>query len=187
MHPWAPPDAATDSGGCFDSGLEVSYCCSRTLGALANIADEHSMYGCAPTPLVPGACLHFWWMAGRPLRRDQRLYFHMLPGVSFHVRSQVSQRIVRCFAVVTSRRLRVLADQGGDGAYVDDSVITTKVEAAILGELRPEVLPRSTSKAFKGVVQLSGFVNSREDMDAAIRVARNVNGVTSVKNDMQLK
>jgi osmotically-inducible protein OsmY len=36
-------------------------------------------------------------------------------------------------------------------------------------------------------VQLSGFVSSREDMDAAIKVARNVNGVTSVKNGMQLK
>ncbi len=43
------------------------------------------------------------------------------------------------------------------------------------------------SKHSRGVVQLSGFVNSREDIDAAMRVAHSVNGVTSVKNGMQLK
>jgi osmotically-inducible protein OsmY len=34
---------------------------------------------------------------------------------------------------------------------------------------------------------LSGFVSSREDINAAVRLARAVNGVTSVENDMQLK
>jgi osmotically-inducible protein OsmY len=34
---------------------------------------------------------------------------------------------------------------------------------------------------------LSGFVNSREDISTATKVARAVNGVTSVKNDMHLK
>jgi len=37
------------------------------------------------------------------------------------------------------------------------------------------------------VVQLSGFVNSREDVNKAVTVARQVPGVTSVKNDMRLK
>lgn len=74
----------------------------------------------------------------------------------------------------------------GTGQYVDDSVITTKVKAAILGEPGLKVAEINV-ETFKGVVQLSGFVSSREDMDAAVKVARNVNGVTSVKNDMQLK
>jgi len=74
----------------------------------------------------------------------------------------------------------------GTGEYVDDSVITTKVKAAILGEPGLKVAEINV-ETFKGVVQLSGFVNSREDMDAAVKVARNVNGVTSVKNDMHLK
>jgi osmotically-inducible protein OsmY len=39
----------------------------------------------------------------------------------------------------------------------------------------------------KGVVQLSGFVNSSADISTATKVARAVNGVTSVKNDMHLK
>lgn len=76
--------------------------------------------------------------------------------------------------------------QEGTGQYIDDSVITTKVKAAILGEPGLKVAEINV-ETFKGVVQLSGFVNSREDIDAAMRVVRAVNGVTSVKNDMQLK
>jgi osmotically-inducible protein OsmY len=76
--------------------------------------------------------------------------------------------------------------QEGTGQYVDDSVITTKVKAAILGEPGLKVAEINV-ETFKGVVQLSGFVNSRQDIDAAVKVARSVNGVTSVKNDMQLK
>lgn len=72
------------------------------------------------------------------------------------------------------------------GEYLDDSAITLKVKAAILGD---EALKSSeiNVETFKGVVQLSGFVNSQSDINQAVVVARNVNGVTSVKNDMQLK
>lgn len=76
--------------------------------------------------------------------------------------------------------------QEGTGQYLDDSVITTKVKAAILGEPGLKVAEINV-ETFKGVVQLSGFVNSREDIDAATKVARAVNGVTGVKNDMHLK
>ncbi len=70
--------------------------------------------------------------------------------------------------------------------YVDDTVITTKVKSAILGELASRC-PKINVETFKGVVQLSGFVSTRHDIDSAIRLARNVDGVKSVKNDMQLK
>lgn len=74
----------------------------------------------------------------------------------------------------------------GTGQYVDDSVITTKVKSAILGEPGLKVSEINV-ETFKGVVQLSGFVSSRSDIDSAVRVARAVNGVKSVKNEMQLK
>lgn len=76
--------------------------------------------------------------------------------------------------------------QEGTGQYVDDTVITTKVKSAILGEpgLKSSEINVET---FKGIVQLSGFVNSRDDMKSAIKLASNVNGVKSVKDDMQLK
>jgi len=74
----------------------------------------------------------------------------------------------------------------GTGEYVDDSVITTKVKAAILNE--PGLSSAEINvETFKGVVQLSGFVTSRADINKAIEIARNVKGVHSVKNDMRLK
>jgi len=72
------------------------------------------------------------------------------------------------------------------GQYVDDSVITAKVKAAVLGEPGLKVSEINV-ETFKGVVQLSGFVSSRDDIKSAIRVASAVDGVKTVKNDMQLK
>ena len=76
--------------------------------------------------------------------------------------------------------------QEGTGQYVDDTVITTKVKAAILGEpgLKSSEINVET---FKGVVQLSGFVSSSADISTATKVAHAVAGVTSVKNDMHVK
>jgi osmotically-inducible protein OsmY len=74
----------------------------------------------------------------------------------------------------------------GTGEYVDDSVITTKVKAAIFHEPGLKVSEVQV-ETFKGVVQLSGFVSSRADINGAVRVASAVNGVKSVTNDMQLK
>ena len=76
--------------------------------------------------------------------------------------------------------------QEGSGEYVDDSVITSKVKAAILEE--PALSSAEINvETFKGIVQLSGFVNSRADINKAVAVARGVGGVKSVKNDMRLK
>ncbi|HEY8856240.1 MAG TPA: BON domain-containing protein [Rugosibacter sp.] len=74
----------------------------------------------------------------------------------------------------------------GTGEYVDDSVITTKVKAAILNEPTLKVAEINV-ETFKGVVQLSGFVNSQADINKAVEVARGVRGVSSVKNDMRVK
>jgi len=78
------------------------------------------------------------------------------------------------------------AKQEGTGEYVDDTVITTKVKAAIFGEdsLKSAEINVET---FKGVVQLSGFVNSQADINKAVEVARSIKGVKSVKNSMRLK
>ncbi|HWV13888.1 MAG TPA: BON domain-containing protein [Cellvibrio sp.] len=76
--------------------------------------------------------------------------------------------------------------QEGAGEYVDDSVITTKVKAAILKEPSLKVAEINV-ETFKGVVQLSGFVGSQADINTAVKVASNVGGVKSVKNDMRLK
>ena len=74
----------------------------------------------------------------------------------------------------------------GTGEYVDDSVITTKVKAAILGEPGLKVSEINV-ETYKGVVQLSGFVTSRADIKDAVRVASAVGGVKSVTNEMHVK
>jgi osmotically-inducible protein OsmY len=78
------------------------------------------------------------------------------------------------------------AQHEGTGEYVDDTVITTKVKAEIFKEdtLKSAEINVET---FKGVVQLSGFVNSQADINRAVELARGVSGVTSVKNDMRVK
>ena len=74
----------------------------------------------------------------------------------------------------------------GTGEYIDDTAITVKVKAAIFNE--PTLKSAEINvETFKGVVQLSGFVNSRADIDKAVTLTRGVGGVTSVKNDMRLK
>jgi hyperosmotically inducible protein len=74
----------------------------------------------------------------------------------------------------------------GTGQYVDDSVITTKVKAAILSEPGLKVSEINV-ETYKGVVQLSGFVSSPADIKGAVRVASAVGGVKSVTNGMQVK
>jgi len=78
------------------------------------------------------------------------------------------------------------ATQEGTGEYIDNAVITTKVKAAIFNEPTLKSLEIKV-ETFKGAVQLSGFVNSQADIDKAVEVVRQVKGVKSVKNDMQLK
>jgi osmotically-inducible protein OsmY len=78
------------------------------------------------------------------------------------------------------------AKQEGTGEYVDDTVITSKVKAAIFNE--PTLKSAEINvETFKGVVQLSGFVSSKAAENTAVSVTRQVAGVKSVKNDMRLK
>jgi len=72
------------------------------------------------------------------------------------------------------------------GQYVDDSVITTKVKAAIFNEATLKTLDINV-KTFKGVVQLSGFVDSAQSVKKAGEVAGGVEGVKEVKNDLIVK
>lgn len=78
------------------------------------------------------------------------------------------------------------AKREGTGEYIDDALITTKVKAALAAD--PDVKATEVKvETFKGTVQLSGFVNSRESVQKAVDIARRVNGVRDVKNDMVVK
>jgi osmotically-inducible protein OsmY len=89
-------------------------------------------------------------------------------------------------ALATALGCASTSTKEGTGEYVDDTIITTKVKAAIFNE--PSLKSAEINvETFKGAVQLSGFVKYQADINKAIQVARSVKGVTSVKNDMRLK
>jgi len=74
----------------------------------------------------------------------------------------------------------------GTGEYIDDSVITAKVKAALIGDPMTKATEVNV-ETFKGVVQLSGFVSSQAAANRAVELARGVSGVKGVTNDMRLK
>lgn len=102
---------------------------------------------------------------------------------------QLSKYFSALFLVVTlfsAAGCASTSKQEGTGEYIDDSVITTKVKAALFNE--PSLKSAEISvETFKGIVQLSGFVSSQAAESKAVEVARSVKGVKSVKNDMRLK
>jgi osmotically-inducible protein OsmY len=99
------------------------------------------------------------------------------------------KRVIPAIAILFTAGLMGCASTAkteGTGEYVDDTVVTAKVKTAILGE--PGLKSAEINvETFKGVVQLSGFVSSQDNAANAVRVARAVPGVTSVKNDMRVK
>ncbi|MEL3892113.1 BON domain-containing protein [Ferrovibrio sp. MS7] len=76
--------------------------------------------------------------------------------------------------------------QESTGEYVDSAAITTKVKTAILNEPSLKSMQISV-ETFKDSVQLSGFVDSSANRSKAGELARNVEGVKSVKNDLVVK
>lgn len=72
----------------------------------------------------------------------------------------------------------------GSPEQFDDIIITTRVHEAIIDE--PSLRPFDINiRTIKGVVELSGLVNSRDDMDKAIAIVRKVEGIKMIKNDMR--
>jgi len=94
--------------------------------------------------------------------------------------------ILAALAMAVTLGCASTAKSEGTGEYVDDTVITAKVKTAILGESTLKSTEINV-ETFKGIVQLSGFVNSQSDVNKAVVVAKNVKGVKSVKNDMRVK
>jgi hyperosmotically inducible protein len=72
------------------------------------------------------------------------------------------------------------------GEYVDDATITTKVKAALLKDDAVKSFQVQVD-TFKGVVQLSGFVDNSDQKSAAARDATMVAGVSDVKNNITIK
>lgn len=72
------------------------------------------------------------------------------------------------------------------GQTVDDAAITAKVKSQLLSS--PEVSGLNVNvTTYRGQVQLSGYVSSTQQRQTAEQIARNVEGVKSVSNDLIVK
>lgn len=94
--------------------------------------------------------------------------------------------MVCCVLTVAFMGCAATQKRESTGQYVDDSVITTKVKKAIFSEESLKSFQISV-KTYKGVVQLSGFVDSAQKANKAGEVARSVEDVVTVRNDLVVK
>jgi len=72
------------------------------------------------------------------------------------------------------------------GEYIDDAAISNKVRAQLIDDKDLNVFQIDVT-TYKGVVQLSGFVNSESIKERAGLVAAGVDGVKEVRNDLVIK
>ena len=97
---------------------------------------------------------------------------------------------IRCFVLMMliagSVACASTSKQEGAGEYVDDSVITTKVKSLIAADDFLKSFQISV-ETYKGIVQLSGFVGTQMAVNKAGEIARGVQGVKSVKNNLIVK
>ncbi len=72
------------------------------------------------------------------------------------------------------------------GNKVDDGIVTAKVKSALLAD--PGIKSFDIAVATrKGEVQLSGFVDNQAQIDRAIEIARGIEGVQNINNEMSIK
>lgn len=72
------------------------------------------------------------------------------------------------------------------GQYVDSSAVTLKVKSALLADNEIKSLP-ITVKTYKGVVQLSGFVDNVKQKARAVIITKHVEGVKRVDDSLVIK
>jgi osmotically-inducible protein OsmY len=89
-------------------------------------------------------------------------------------------------ALLTATGCAVTRGQESVGAYVDDATITTQVKARFV-ESKAVAASSIRVETLNGTVMLSGFAKNATERDEAGRIARNVNGVRSVKNEIAVR
>jgi osmotically-inducible protein OsmY len=103
---------------------------------------------------------------------------------------QTRNMVIRCFLIftliVSAAACASTSKQEGTGDYIDDSVITTKIKSQLAADDFLKSFQISVESR-KGIAQLSGFVDSQKAVDRAGQIARGVDGVKSVRNDLIVK
>lgn len=89
-------------------------------------------------------------------------------------------------ALLTTAGCAVSRGQETVGAYVDDAGITTLIKAR-MAESKLVSATSISVETLNGTVQLSGFAKSLTEKTAAESIARGVNNVKSVKNEIAIR
>jgi len=109
----------------------------------------------------------------------------------FYRRRTMNIRTVIAAAAISMTLLTVTGcavsrGQQTAGAYVDDSAITAGVKTRMLDN--PDVAGTSiTVETLNGTVMLSGFAKNQKEKTTAESIARNVDGVKAVKNEITVR
>lgn len=103
-----------------------------------------------------------------------------------NIRTPVVAAVLAVSAVLGVSACAPTATRQSSGEYVDDAAITARVKGALLNE--PNVKATAINvETYRGVVSLSGFVDSQDMASKALSKAKSVSGVREVKNDMRVK
>jgi osmotically-inducible protein OsmY len=73
------------------------------------------------------------------------------------------------------------------GEFTSDAALTARVKSAIATDVGARTAAAINIETYRGVVQLTGFADSREQAARAEAAAKKVNGVRSVRNDVRIK
>ena len=89
-------------------------------------------------------------------------------------------------ALITLPGCAVMRDQETVGAYVDDATITTQVKAKMIDDRNVDAGAIKV-ETLNGTVMLSGFAKNETERTTAERIARDIGGVKSVKNEIAVR
>ena len=73
------------------------------------------------------------------------------------------------------------------GEFTNDAALTAKVKSQIATDVGARTAAAINIETYRGVVQLTGFVDSRDQASKAEAAAKKIEGVRSVKNDVRVK
>ena len=93
---------------------------------------------------------------------------------------------VAAFALITATGCAVTRGQETVGAYIDDTTITTQVKSRFV-ENKDVDASSIRVETLNGTVMLSGFAKDSMERQTAESIARKVNGVKSVKNEIAVR
>ena len=93
---------------------------------------------------------------------------------------------VAAFALITATGCAVTRGQETVGAYIDDTTITTQVKSRFV-ENKDVDASSIRVETLNGTVMLSGFAKDSMEKQTAESIARKVNGVKSVKNEIAVR